>query len=221
MRLLDIITHISHNTIEKGNLFSKKDKKYMLFSIIDQVATLFCFFIQYVLCFSVHNGNQPYLTYKALSEVIMKKSVLLSISGLQNPNTQDEDNISLLTEGFLFRRGKQFYISYEESELTGLRDTNTVISVSEHRVSITRTGKYPSKMLFETGKSHMSVYPTDYGSLTIAVSTKGIENRLTDEGGELDIRYDIQIDNVHVASTILRVQATLKDDNNKSEETAI
>ena len=56
-----------------------------------------------------------------------------------------------------------------------------------------RTGLYPSQLVFEKGKRHLSLYHTDYGDLSVVVSTHSIQNTLTDDGGALDVKYAIEV----------------------------
>ena len=44
----------------------------------------------------------------------------------------------------------------------------------------------------------MSLYHTDYGDLSIVVSTQHISSTLTDDGGELDVKYTVEVANTPV-----------------------
>ena len=128
----------------------------------------------------------------------MKKDVIISIRGLQEQGDEAADPITLVTPGRYYRKNDSYYISYEESELTGLAGTRTTLRVKPDYVKLVRTGLYPSELLFELGKRHMSLYHTDYGDLSIVVSTNHIRNTLTDDGGELDVQYTVEVANTPV-----------------------
>ncbi len=135
----------------------------------------------------------------------MKKDVIISVKGLQNMEDPDAEEITLETEGRFYRRNGKYFIKYEESPLTGLDGTSTVVRVEPESVTVTRTGKYPSMMMFEQGKRHMSLYSTDFGPLTVAVSTRKIDSSLTDEGGSIDVLYDVEVQYAHVGANNLKI----------------
>jgi len=145
----------------------------------------------------------------------MKKDVIISIRGLQEQDGEAGDPITLVTPGRYYRKNDSYYISYEESELTGLAGTRTTLRIKPDYVKLVRTGLYPSELLFELGKRHMSLYHTDYGDLSIVVSTNHIRNTLTDDGGDLDVQYTVDVANTPVG--VNHLSLTIKN----AEEGAI
>lgn len=145
----------------------------------------------------------------------MKKDVIISIRGLQQTPDGPSDPITLVTAGRYYRRNGSYYISYEESELTGLQGTRTTLRVQPDEVKLIRTGTYPSELLFQQGKRQMSLYHTDYGDLSIVISTHNIHNTLTDDGGELDVKYAVEVANTSLGVNHLNL--TIKN----AEEGAI
>ncbi|MBR5536439.1 MAG: DUF1934 domain-containing protein [Clostridia bacterium] len=145
----------------------------------------------------------------------MKKDVIISIRGLQEQDGETGDPITLVTPGRYYRKNDSYYISYEESELTGLAGTRTTLRVKSDFVKLVRTGLYPSELQFELGKRHMSLYHTDYGDLSIVVSTNHIRNTLTDDGGDLDVQYTVEVANTPVG--VNHLSLTIKN----AEEGAI
>ena len=145
----------------------------------------------------------------------MKKDVIISIRGLQEQDGEAGDPITLVTPGRYYRKHDSYYISYEESELTGLAGTRTTLRVKPDFVKLVRTGLYPSELQFELGKRHMSLYHTEYGDLSIVVSTNHIRNTLTDDGGDLDVQYTVEVANTPVG--VNHLSLTIKN----AEEGAI
>lgn len=123
----------------------------------------------------------------------MKKDVIISIKGLQQNEEDAAAPVTLVTAGRYYRKNGSYYISYEETELTGLAGTRTTLRVAPDSVRVIRTGLYPSQLVFEKGKRHLSLYHTDYGDLSVVVSTHSIQNTLTDDGGALDVKYAIEV----------------------------
>jgi len=141
----------------------------------------------------------------------MKKDVIISIYGLQESGDVEQSNITLVTQGQLARRGGRYFVSYEESELTGLEGTRTTLSIDDQTVEVNRSGLYPSRMIFEKGKRHTSLYHTEYGDLIVGLSTEHIRNNIGDDGGSLDVRYAVEIDHSLAGTNHLKVDVRPAD----------
>ena len=72
----------------------------------------------------------------------MKKTVMLSIEGRQSYAGQEPEIIELVTEGVLEQTDSGWIISYEESDLTGMRGVTTTFTVEEGKLTLTRSGRY-------------------------------------------------------------------------------
>ncbi len=124
----------------------------------------------------------------------MEKDVIISIKGVQRYENEDPDTLELVTAGRLEREGNSYTLSYQESELTGLEGTLTTLQVEPERVTLMRVGEYNSQMVFQEGRRHMSMYSTPYGAMAIGVNTRRLMAALTDQGGDIEIDYAIEID---------------------------
>ena len=128
----------------------------------------------------------------------LKRQVLIAIHSEQDYEGAEPAEVSLVCSGTLYRRKGIYYIHYEESELTGLEDTRTMLKVEPEQVLMTRSGKYPSQMLFMENQRHVGLYQTGCGALQIAIHTSKIDNQIQDNGGFLSLEYTVELDN-HVA----------------------
>ena len=124
----------------------------------------------------------------------MKQNVMLSIEGRQSYAGQDPDVIELVTEGTLEDVDGGWKLCYEESELTGLAGVRTTFQVQGKTVTLTRTGKLNSQMIFEEGIPHDSLYEMEFGALMLTVCAIQIETNLTQEGGTIDLKYSIEVE---------------------------
>ena len=121
--------------------------------------------------------------------------VRLSIVGKQNYVGQDPEVIELVTDGYMVRRGDVWEIGYEESELTGLEGVTSIFRVSPRGVTLRRTGRLKSQMIFQEGKRHESLYQLDLGALMITVCAQKIRYDLSEsELGTVDMTYSIEIE---------------------------
>jgi len=125
----------------------------------------------------------------------MKKRVILSIRGRQSYMDQEPEIIELVTEGTMEFQNGGWNISYEESDLTGLAGVLTTFRVEPQKVTLTRTGKLQSEMVFQQGVSHQSLYQMEFGAFMITVCAQNVFFDLTPEGGAIDLVYAIEIEN--------------------------
>ena len=123
----------------------------------------------------------------------MEKDIIIEVCGLQNYDDQEPDGVELVTEGTYAEKDDGIYISYEESEMTGMECTTTTMKIEDERVSIVRAGAVRSHMVFEEGQKHLSYYDTPYGSLTIGVRARSISKKITPVGGTVEISYTMEI----------------------------
>lgn len=124
----------------------------------------------------------------------MKKEVLLSVRGRQAYRDQEPDVIELVTEGTLEYKDGGWEIRYEESALTGLEGVTTTFRVEPEQIILTRTGKLHSQMIFREGQTHESLYQMEFGALMISVCASRIFVQLGNDGGMIDLVYNIDIE---------------------------
>ena len=125
----------------------------------------------------------------------MKRAVVLSIRGTQRYEDQEPEVIELVTEGTMEFRDGGWDISYEESALTGLEGVTTTFRVQPDQITLTRTGKLNSQMIFRQGERHDSLYQMEFGTLMLTVEAKFMYFDILPEGGTIDLTYGISIEN--------------------------
>lgn len=135
----------------------------------------------------------------------MKKEAVISVKGTQSFGELEAENTQITTVGSFYKRGKFYYLAYDESEITGLPDTKTVIRAADKSVKVTRVGKYPSSMSFELGERNVFMYNTVYGVMSMAIETERVEVALDDSGGSVAVDYTLTIERDIVGHNRLRI----------------
>lgn len=125
----------------------------------------------------------------------MNKNVIISVKGIQVDNDNDENTLELITEGKFYKKGNNYYISYKESEVTGMQGTTTTLKVEDGVVTLMRFGKVNSQFVFQKGQKHISSYETEHGNLTIGVYANNVDINIDDKGGEIRVGYQVEIAN--------------------------
>lgn len=125
----------------------------------------------------------------------MKQTVVLSIRGRQTYGDQEPEVIELVTEGQMEFRNGGWDITYEESELTGLAGVTTTFRVEPGQVILDRKGALNSRMVFQEGVAHDSLYQMAFGALMLTVKATFVYYDIVPDGGTIDLVYNINIEN--------------------------
>ena len=124
----------------------------------------------------------------------MIEPVIISVEGTQRFIGEEKQTVKIVTEGVMKTVGDTVYLSYEESEVTGMEGTTTTFAVKKDHVTLTRRGTVESEMVFEKGKKNVSLYNMGFGALTIGIKARRLKNDLGPDGGRLEISYGIEIE---------------------------
>ena len=135
------------------------------------------------------------------------KKVMISIKG--TPVPADNENVSesfeLMTDGEYSSEGDTSTFRYFESELTGLDGMLTTFNVEPDRVILSRGNGMSGDMIFSEKQKHHFLYDTPFGSILMGIDTHSIKKNMRDDGGSLEIRYDIEVDNVSVSKNLFEI----------------
>lgn len=124
----------------------------------------------------------------------MVQNVVLSVKGSQSYAGQEPDVIELVTTGTLENTTDGWKLCYEETELTGLQGVQTTFLINGDQITLTRTGKLNSEMIFRVGESHDCLYQMEFGVLMLTVCATRVDANITPAGGTIDLRYSIEIE---------------------------
>ena len=125
----------------------------------------------------------------------MTQTVILSIRGKQSYLDQEPELIELMTEGTMAFTNGGWDISYEETDLTGLKGTTTTFRVEPGCITLTRRGPLNSQMIFREGVFHESLYQMEFGAMMITVCANRVDFEISEQGGVIDLTYAIDIEN--------------------------
>ena len=138
-------------------------------------------------------------------------NVIISIKGSQVNAESGPEEMELVTPGRLVRDAQGRYtISYEESELTGLEGTTTVLQIEGGRVTLLREGSVNSQMVFEEGRQHTSLYETPYGELSVDIQTSALRHNLGERGGIMEIQYSIAVEHTVTGRNSFKIRVKRK-----------
>lgn len=122
------------------------------------------------------------------------KDYLIFIKGTQKVDGQ-EDTIEFLTKGNYYRRGKSWFITYNELEYEDdiTPTVKTRLQVEGNKVTMTRRGSQQSQLIIEGGARHQCKYETGIVDWVMGVQGGEIKSDLKENGGTLDFNYSLDI----------------------------
>ena len=138
------------------------------------------------------------------------KDVVISIRGTQRSfqpgeEAQGPESVELVTDGHYEYGRDASWFTYQESEITGMEGTVTTFRVEDGLVTLTREGAVNSQMLFQKGRKHVFLYDTPFGAMTMGVDTQQLRTETDEHGGQLDIVYSVDVDNVLLGKNTFRI----------------
>lgn len=135
----------------------------------------------------------------------MNTKVIMSITGNQKGIDGEDQKIELITEGLFYEKEGIYFLEYQETEISGMAGTTTVISVEKDRVSMERKGAHYSRFIFEKGRTFMNSYETPFGNLEMGVFSTSVCSHIEKQSGELNLRYQLNIGDEFASSNELFV----------------
>ena len=125
----------------------------------------------------------------------MEDKYIISIKGFQEYDGDDNTDVQLTTEADFEKQDGVYFIDYEESEITGLEGTKTLIEIGDNYVSLQRNGSVNTQMLFMKDRKTSTYYNTPYGNMTVGIFTDKLNIDITENGGSVNVDYYLDINN--------------------------
>lgn len=132
--------------------------------------------------------------------------VLVSIQGRQFFGEHaDSEQVELVTSGELVHNENEYILTYNESDLGGSGGSVTMLMIDPARITLLRSGPVYTQMVFEEGRKHLSCYDTEEGTLTVGVQARRVSAAMSDCGGEIEMEYDVEIDNALTGASHVKI----------------
>lgn len=140
----------------------------------------------------------------------MKKNAILNISSTQFNHDQDENpNINIKVCGDFYKKNNIFYISYYDSLSSSDDKYKTLIKIEENCSTIRKYGKHKTTIIIDPNSTTICKYYNTYGFLVLEISESKIINKLNNNGGYLQLSYDINIDGNYICKNILNIEVDI------------
>ncbi|SHH51218.1 DUF1934 domain-containing protein [Clostridium grantii] len=139
----------------------------------------------------------------------MKKDAVIKVFSCQTDN--EDEAIEIVTKGEFYKKDDSFFAVYEETKISGMEGTTTILKVKGDEFSLIRKGTTNTKMKFIDKDESISLYNTPYGTLELIICTNKLDIQVNEDGGEVSIDYDLIVDGQKTSKTKLKVNITAKN----------
>lgn len=120
------------------------------------------------------------------------QNIMVNIRGSQT-DEYDNNTMELYTEGMLTHDDGKYIIEYDESELSGMENTRTRLTVDGDRVQLLRTGLVETEFVFLKSRVFEAAYDTPFGMMQMSVLPTQIMSDLSEEKGRINLEYVIRV----------------------------
>ena len=120
--------------------------------------------------------------------------VLLSVTGEnRSPGGDEPETIRVVTLGTLLRLDEGWKLDYTESDPDGNGSQQVVITLTDGRAVMERTGDFSTTMVFEKGRRFDGAYRTPWGNLAMGIYTVQVNSSFGADQASLRLVYQVDI----------------------------
>lgn len=150
----------------------------------------------------------------------MNKDFVIDIKGTQKFEN-DSDIINVTTLGHYCEKSTGRYITYKEYDSDGSENgeqTSVVKIGNDNMVTITRIGKFGSRLTLENNRRHQCHYSTVAGDLMIGIFTNKMNIDLNENGGMVEVGYTIDFNSGLVSENEIKISVKKASDDYYTEK---
>ena len=123
---------------------------------------------------------------------MVQNNILLNVRGYQ-ADEEDNHEMELFTEGMLTCDNGKYTIEYDESELSGMENTRTSLTIDGDRVQLKRTGLVETEFVFLKSRVFAAAYDTPFGMMEMSVLPTQVLSELSADKGNIDLECVIRV----------------------------
>ena len=125
------------------------------------------------------------------------KEIMIKIVASQKSNDGIDDTMEIITEAKLYEKNSNYYLIYDETEISGMPGCRTRLKIGDKVIQMKRLGNPEegnNEIRFEKGTRFEGYYRTPFGSIEMEVLTNQLKNTFfVKEDGEINIDYSISL----------------------------
>lgn len=133
------------------------------------------------------------------------QNVVITVAGTQTDAGGEENHIELTTVGRRYQKNGLDYVTYQESAISGMEQTTTLLKIYKEKLGLIRMGNVEQKQEFAAGQKIAGSYVTPFGVMKMNILTKKLDISMSEAAGHIDVAYELEIDGQWQSSNTLSV----------------
>lgn len=139
------------------------------------------------------------------------RNITLKITASQyRQGDETTEKMELITEGTMLKKDNLVYLSYPESEFTGVKGCTTCLILSDDSLHMQRIGdaeNIGTQINFQEGTRYNGLYETPYGDIDMEVFTNELKSEFDSDGkGEIFVDYRISLKGLSEGKSCMNIQ---------------
>ncbi len=119
----------------------------------------------------------------------------------------EKNTIDFVTEASVYQKNHAIFMVYEETELSGMEGSKTMLKLKDKKVFMHRFGSVESKIIFDKENAYTSDYITPHGRFELKVETMNLDYDINEDGtGFISIDYKMVLENISSSENHLRIR---------------
>ncbi|MGE5629617.1 MAG: DUF1934 domain-containing protein [Caulobacteraceae bacterium] len=122
------------------------------------------------------------------------RNIKVHIQSSQSDSQGTIDSMEFYTEGKYYEKEGNRYITYKESEISGMEGTTSTLRISGATVTLIRLGNVNSKLVFEKGRETRTSYQTGYGNIDLTIASEKVDIEIcNNELSSIYLKYILKL----------------------------
>lgn len=130
---------------------------------------------------------------------------VINVVGVQKNADNEENRLEFFTLGRRYHKNGVDYITYQETAVSGLDDTTTLLKIYPTHVVLVRMGGVDQRQEFRLDHKSAGTYRTPYGNFVMMMDTRHLEVKLSQTEGHIQIKYELEINGQWQSSNTLSI----------------
>ncbi len=106
----------------------------------------------------------------------------------------------------------EIVIRYNET-VDNADDCETSLYIKNSRITMMRSGRFRTSMIFENGKRHICCYETPFGEIMIGIYTNAMFIDFDENGGMMNFAYTIDSAGDLISENELKITVEIKEED--------
>ncbi|UOF91630.1 DUF1934 domain-containing protein [Fodinisporobacter ferrooxydans] len=136
------------------------------------------------------------MTDTNIQEQSFKKSVKLQLHTKQIKRGEMPAYYETTTQGILYKKGTAIFVTYEETNQSGLESSKTTLKIDPllNEVTVIRFGGTQMRYVWKRGTVSHTSYQTPFGTFDLTIKTEQLQFHFEEnlQSGKLNVEYQMK-----------------------------